>query len=294
MMRHCVVIACALLLAAPTVRGDDRVELRTPYEVFEIEYPAHTRSSAGEACDFAGVVCSFPETDGTNLLASPPAVADASWVDETEPIVIRGQSIAPVGLVGIAGDLIQLVGGSTIGAATGTVNGVAGTSLSTLRSIMGSKGRLRFDYLYDDDINRYGGHLLTQTGNGVGFDAEGHYWDRHDNANDDFWTGDLNLILSLSSNPRMIFRSGAGMAFIHVDDTDFGYNITHGVDVYLLGPFLFNAEIDWGEISGEGLLHYRVAFGAQFVGLEWFAGYDSYKLGSLRIDGLLAGASIWY
>jgi len=259
-MRFRTVIACALIFAAQTVFGADAIDsydtpsLRPPQAVFD----------------------------------SPAESAD--WIDATEPVVIRAQSVTLTGLTGTAGEVLKLVTGTGLQAIGSVTNG----AVSTVGSLFNSRGRVRFEYLYDNEVQRYGGHIITRTGNGLGIDAEGNFWDPTSAGVDEFWTGDVNLMLSLSTNPRMIFRSGVGTAFIYRDDADFGYNFTHGLDLYLLGPWIFSGDVDWGQIEGEDLFRYRVALGAEWLGFEWFAGWDSYKLGGDRFEGAIAGVALWY
>ncbi|QDT62923.1 hypothetical protein [Calycomorphotria hydatis] len=229
----------------------------------------------------------------TPELFQPTEQDDPHWVDETEPMVIRAQSVSAGQLSVSFAELLN----SGVGAGNHLVSSLAQGTLPTLRGLTGSKGRLRFDYLYSDDAQRYGGQIVTQTFTGLGIDAEGYQWNPKDPALNNFWTGDVNVIFSTSAIPRMKVRSGAGTAFIdqgHQGDQRFGYNITHGVDVYLLGKGMVTGEIDYGKIDSDNLLHYRIAYGITLLSLEAFVGYESYKLGNLKYDGVVAGVSMWY
>ncbi|MDQ3331884.1 MAG: hypothetical protein M3552_14725 [Planctomycetota bacterium] len=211
-----------------------------------------------------------------------PSAADAplafSYSGELPPVV-RGQSASI--------ELLPL--------ATGEAS-IKNTSL--LSAITGTKGRLRADYLTDfDGTDRIGVQALTQTWLGLGIDTEANYWQRpvRDMGIEPLWTGDLYLIYSFVPHPRFKLRSGAGAAW-RVEDgkPHAGYNVTHGLDVYLLWRFMFSGEIDWGAIDDDKLLHYRAALGLTWRGLEFFTGYDRYKLGDERLDGWVNGVQFWY
>lgn len=169
---------------------------------------------------------------------------------------------------------------------------------SLLSAVTGTKGRVRADWLTDfDETERIGVQALTQVWNGVGIDTEANYWQRPvaGLGREPLWTGDLNLLYSFPPHPRFKLRSGAGLAWT-VDDGDFrsGYNITHGIDVYLLWRAMVTGEIDWGEIDSDKLLRYRLAFGLTFKLCEFYTGYESYKLGDERLDGWVNGIAFWY
>ena len=169
---------------------------------------------------------------------------------------------------------------------------------SLLRWVTGTKGRIRGDYLTDfDEVDRVGVHALTQTWMGLGIDAEANYWQRPvaDLGREPLWTGDLNLVYNMFPHPRFKFRSGAGAAWT-IDDGEphAGYNVTHGLDVYLLWRFMATGEADWGQIDDDRLFRYRLALGLTFKFAEFYTGYESWRLGNERLDGWVNGVAVWY
>jgi hypothetical protein len=169
---------------------------------------------------------------------------------------------------------------------------------SLLRWMTGTSGRLRADYQTDfGGTDRIGVQALTKTWLGIGVDTEANYWQRPvpNMGIEPLWTGDLNVIYSMVPHPRFKLRSGAGAAW-RIDDgkPHAGYNLTTGLDVYLLWRFMFTGEIDYGAIRGDKLFHYRAALGLTWQGLEFFSGYDNYKLGSEHLDGWVNGVQFWY
>lgn len=206
-----------------------------------------------------------------------PAFDAASFNDL--PPVVRGQS-PEIELLSLAGREAP----------------VENTSL--MRWATGTKGRIRGDYLTDfDDTDRIGVQALTQGWMGLGFDAEANYWQRPvaGLGREPLWTGDLNLIYNLVPHPRFKFRSGMGAAWTVNDGKPHaGYNVTHGLDVYLLWRAMAVGEIDWGRLDDDDLFRYRLALGLTYDSFELYSGYESYKLGSERLDGWVNGIAWWY
>lgn len=195
------------------------------------------------------------------------------------PPVVRGQS-PEIQLLGLADDAVSI------------------EKTSLLSSLTGTKGRLRGDYLTDfDQTERIGVQWLTQGWLGLGLDTEANYWQRpvRDLGQETLWTGDLNLIYNLIPHPRFKLRSGLGAAWaIDQGKPHAGYNITHGLDVYLLWRVMATGEIDWGAIDGDKLFRYRLALGLTYGSAEFYTGYESLRLGSERLDGWVNGVAIWY
>ena len=199
--------------------------------------------------------------------------------DGSSPPVVRAQSPS-VSLIPLTDGQVPIEQTSLLSWATGTT------------------GRLRGDYQTDfGGTDRIGVQALTKTWLGFGVDTEANYWQRPvpNVGIEPLWTGDLNLIYSAVPHPRFKLRSGAGAAWrIDEGNPHAGYNLTTGLDVYLLWRFMFTGEIDYGAIDDDKLFHYRAALGLTWEGLEFFTGYDSYKLGGERLDGWVNGIQFWY
>lgn len=168
-------------------------------------------------------------------------------------------------------------------------------------NLLGLSGRVRADYLYDfKHLSRIGGQVLLSVANRFGIDSEGYAWRQKldGGGEDNFYTGDFNLVYNLAKNERIKFRSGAGVTGIQLDDgtdPEYGYNVTHAADVYLLFRLFLTGEVDWGKINDNKMFHYRVSIGYYFTPLEIFVGYDSYKLNGLdTFDGFIAGGNLWF
>lgn len=163
------------------------------------------------------------------------------------------------------------------------------------RRIFGGNLRTRFDYGEFDNTTQIHGQLMMPLFGQFGLDASGTYWEddgRPPRLMDDWWTGDANVVYNLSFAPVNL-RFGGGTTWVITDaDTDFGYNITYGADFFIKKSFLFSGEFDWGKIGSRDLVHWRATGGYVFGAIELYAGYASYKLGSEKRDGPIAGAGI--
>ncbi|WP_166824939.1 hypothetical protein [Thalassoroseus pseudoceratinae] len=257
-----LIIAHVLTYAATTYAADEL--FRSPTDLAEVFRPTDEP------------FCRFDTSSHTDLLDTESTIADSGdesarrnptprfdsatqteidFIQATEPIVIRAQN------------------GSMFGAGT----------------------RLRFDYSedYNDEV-RIHGQLMTQLTGQFGLDAESTWYDKTRNSDIDgeLWTGDANLVYKMDVS-RITLRFGGGAAYALKDGrADVGYNMTYGTDFYIRRPFLVSGEIDWGEISGDQLFHWRVTTGFVYGSLEIFAGYDSYELGEFDINGPVAGLGI--
>lgn len=170
--------------------------------------------------------------------------------------------------------------------------------LSMVKPIVFGNGRLRGDYVTDfDETEKVGMQILTQGGLGAGLDAEVNYWQRPvaGLGREPLWTGDLNVLYSLSPISRFKMRAGAGGSWMLEDgQAEYGYNFTYGLDVYLLWRAMFTSEIDYGEIGGDELFRYRLGLGLTFNAIDIFTGYESQEIDDEELDGWMSGVAIWY
>ena len=159
-------------------------------------------------------------------------------------------------------------------------------------------GRLRGDYVTDfDETEKVGIQILTQGGLGAGIDAEVNYWQRPvaNLGREALWTGDVNMLYSLSPIDRFKMRGGVGGSWLlDQGQAQYGYNFTYGVDIYTLWRFMFTGEIDWGEIGGDELLRYRFGLGVTVESFDIFAGYESQEIDNEELGGFMTGVAVWY
>ena len=158
--------------------------------------------------------------------------------------------------------------------------------------------RFRSEYGTDFDNNRRIGGQLLATGRGwVGMDTA---WDYREidlpaGKENEFWSGDANIVARLPEVMMLNMRAGAGVNWLHDrGETDLGYNLTYAADVFVKQPWLLSSEIDWGQVGSEDLLHFRITLGLVLGTMEVFGGYDYYDVGSMELDGLVGGVGLWF
>jgi hypothetical protein len=147
-----------------------------------------------------------------------------------------------------------------------------------------------------DDVSRTGGQLLWDTSSRWGIDTQ------FDNLresrdflpDDDLWVGDANLVFRFAQSPRVQMRTGFGFNWLK-DDTqsDFGFNFTYGGDFLVKKPWVVSTEIDWGLLGNTNLFRGRVTTGFTWHRCELYTGYEYLEIGSMELNGLIAGIRIW-
>lgn len=146
------------------------------------------------------------------------------------------------------------------------------------------------------DLSRTGGQLLWDTSSRWGIDSQ------FDNLresrdflpDDDLWVGDANLVFRYAQSPRVQMRTGFGFNWLK-DDTqsDFGFNFTYGGDFFVKKPWVVSTEIDWGLLGNANLFRGRVTTGFTWHRCELYTGYEYLEIGSMELNGLIAGIRIW-
>jgi hypothetical protein len=139
--------------------------------------------------------------------------------------------------------------------------------------------------------------VLIDTAWRIGFDTS---FDRREEelsstAEDELWTGDMNLLIRFAQNELIQVRAGVGANWL-ADDTgdDWGFNFTYGGDVMPLRPFILSGEIDWGRLGEAGLFHGRGTVGVEYRHVEVYTGYDYFDVGGTQIHGWVAGTRLWF
>jgi hypothetical protein len=168
----------------------------------------------------------------------------------------------------------------------------------TSEAVSNRSGRFRADYTYDSSgLSRVGGNLMLSSALPLALDTEFYYREREIIAGgeEEITNGDVNVIYRLNVNPRYKFRTGAGVNWREIDgEIDLGFNTTYGLDFTLYGPWLFSAVIDLGLLGDDTLFRWRITTGVVLGNLELFVGYDDYKAGDDRFNGILGGAGFWF
>ncbi len=159
-------------------------------------------------------------------------------------------------------------------------------------------GRLTGQYGDDfDGISHVGGRLQLDTAFRVGLDSEWNY--RREELgfapDDRLWTGDANLVFRFAQSETVEFRAGLGANWLHDDsETNYGFNFTYGADIFPVEPWIISSTIDWGKVGSAELFHFRGTVGWIYEGAEIFTGFDHFRIGGAKINGLIAGVRVWF
>jgi hypothetical protein len=138
--------------------------------------------------------------------------------------------------------------------------------------------------------------LLLESTHRVGFDTEFNYWreSMDSGQQQDFWTGDANLLFRFAQAEWLQTRAGIGFNWLAEDgNSEGGFNFTYLADLFIQDPLIVSAEFDWGTLGSETLLHTRVTTGAQWHRAELFIGYDYFDIGQTQTNSMIAGFRFW-
>ena len=159
-------------------------------------------------------------------------------------------------------------------------------------------GRFSADYGSEfNDLERITGRLVFNTASRFGLDTEMSYVQEPlpDGTHDHLWLGDGNLVFRFAQSDWSEWRIGLGMNWL--DDrqqTDYGFNFTYGVDLYVHRPWITSLDIDWGTLGNTGLFRLRTTTGVVFWGLETYVGYEYLDIGRTQTNSLLGGVRFWF
>jgi len=157
--------------------------------------------------------------------------------------------------------------------------------------------RLSTEYGTDfGNLSRIGSRLLIDSSSRFGLETEWNQWLESSTTGDDsLATGDFNLTYRFAQHEQVQFRSGLGMNWLADSGrVDVGFNFTYGVDVYPNRPYSFSAVLDVGSLGDALFFHGRSTVGVVWGPAELFTGYDYQRIGQVDLQGVVAGAQIWF
>jgi hypothetical protein len=147
------------------------------------------------------------------------------------------------------------------------------------------------------NLNRVNGHLLLDTCFRLGLQTSWSYLTENLNGDkhDHMVLGDVNLVFRFAQNDYVQVRSGLGIRLsTDSHECHAGFNFTYGADIYPIKPWVFSALIDAGTLGSAGVFHGRVTAGVQWRRCEFYAGYDYLLIGSVDLQGPVAGLRVWF
>jgi hypothetical protein len=115
------------------------------------------------------------------------------------------------------------------------------------------------------------------------------------NQYDQTFIGDTNITFRFAQNEMASMYAGLGFRMLaDRQQTNYGVNFTYGGDWFPVRPLIVSFQIDAGNLGSAGVFHARGSIGAIWHGVEIFTGYDYLSIGSVNLQGPMAGLRFWF
>lgn len=148
-----------------------------------------------------------------------------------------------------------------------------------------------------EGMNRVGGELKVEHESRWGIFTSWN-WFREtlgNNQYDQTFIGDTNITFRFAQNEMASMYAGLGFRMLTDRlQQNYGVNVTYGGDFFPVRPIIVSFQIDGGNLGYAGVLHARGSIGAIWHGVEVFAGYDYLTIGSVNLQGPMAGMRFWF
>jgi hypothetical protein len=146
-------------------------------------------------------------------------------------------------------------------------------------------------------LNRLNGQLVFDTTLRLGFWTNWNYL--HEQlpcgCTDETLLSDTNLTFRIAQSEQLEMHAGVGLRMMIDRAGDrFGCNFLYGADIFPAKPFIFSELLEGGTLGSAGVFHFRSTAGVIYKGWEVFLGYDFLRVGSVNIQGPMAGLRFWF
>ncbi len=146
-------------------------------------------------------------------------------------------------------------------------------------------------------MNRVGGELKVEHESRWGIFTNWN-WFREtlgNNQYDQTFIGDTNVTFRFAQNEMASMYAGLGFRMLtDRQQTNYGFNFTYGGDWFPVRPLIASFQIDAGNLGSAAVFHARGTIGAIWHGVEVFTGYDYLSIGSVNLQGPMAGLRFWF
>ena len=153
--------------------------------------------------------------------------------------------------------------------------------------------RFGIDYGFRDaDVSRFGFDFRANASGGLGIDLGIRQLRESSPAvRDHLWLGDFNVTSELFPTEQIRPRAGIGISWLgDRDNTEAGFNLTVGCDIYLSEFWVVSGEVDFGTLGSADISHSRVTLGFMpGEHAEWYVGYDHLNIGGIEIGSAVTG-----
>jgi len=144
-------------------------------------------------------------------------------------------------------------------------------------------------------LNRLNGRVFFDTLWRVGLWTNWTYLHENvDGRSDEALLGDTNRTFRIAQGEHVLVHAGAGFRMLN-DHTGsrFGFNLLYSVDLFVR-PLVLSSQFDAGMLDSAWVLHGRATVGYVHRSWEVFTGYDFLRIGTVNIQGPLAGVRFWF
>lgn len=146
-------------------------------------------------------------------------------------------------------------------------------------------------------LNRARFKIRFESSGGFGIQSRFNFYTEHlqGNRTDNLFLNTTDLLFRFISEEELLMYIGVGFHVLNDDiDTNLGVNLTFGVDVFPVKPFVISLVVDIGSIDEAEIFHGRATFGVLLNRWEIFAGYDFRSFGGVQLYGPLGGLRFWF
>jgi len=146
-------------------------------------------------------------------------------------------------------------------------------------------------------LNRLNGQLVFDTTLRVGLWTN---WDwLHERlpcgCTDETLLSATSLTFRIAQSEYVLMHAGAGFRMMNDRTGDrFGFNFLYGADVFPAEPFVLSALLEGGTLGEAGVFHTRGSAGVIYHGWEVYLGYDFLRVGTVNVQGPMAGLRFWF
>jgi hypothetical protein len=148
-----------------------------------------------------------------------------------------------------------------------------------------------------DGMNRAGGQLKVEHESRWGIFTHWDYFAESlgNGRYDQTVIGDTNVTFRFAQNEMASMYAGVGFRVLtDRQQSNYGVNFTYGGDWFPVQPWIVSFQVDGGTLGSATVFHGRASIGAIWHGVEFFTGYDYLSIGSVNLQGPMAGLRFWF
>ncbi len=146
-------------------------------------------------------------------------------------------------------------------------------------------------------VNRLGTRLVFDTTSRFGIATDWDFFTQRLPCGccDELTLGDANLTFRFAQSEWMQMYAGlGGRVMPDRSSTRGGFNFTYGGDVFPCKPVVVSSSLDLGNLGSAAVFRVRGTVGLVHRHCELFGGYDFLRIGSVDLQGPMAGRRLWF